>query len=162
MKTSSLSRVILVFWMACSVVAPVFSQASSVGASPDYGDQSSSTLTTKAWDALGAKNYALVDAYTNRCIELYASQAAQMQGQLTAPASAETAFEYWALNDVGTCYFIRGQALEAQGKDAEAVAAYKTLIAKYKFAQTWDTKGWFWQPASAAKQRLQVLEFAAL
>lgn len=159
----------LVFGLSSSL--PMFAQTAesataatptAPAAQPDFGDHSSETLTTKAWEALTSKNYALVDAYTSRCIELYADKAAEMQAKLTNFAPTETASTLWALNDVGTCYYIRGQAFEAQGKNKEALAAYRKLVDDFGFAQTWDTKGWFWQPAGAAKQRVQVLEFDTL
>jgi len=65
------------------------------------------------------------------------------------------------LNDVGTCCFIEGQALEKAGRKADAVAAYRRLVDEYGFAQCWDTRGWFWQPAKAAQDRIDVLEFDA-
>lgn len=138
---------------------PVFAQQ---GGAPDFGDYNSSGLTTKAWEALGQKNYALADTYANKCIEMYAGEAAKQQASLTAPAPKDKAFDYWALNDVGTCYFILGQSLEQQGKTSEALAAYKALVDKYGFAQCWDTKGWFWAPADAAKGRVKALEFEAM
>jgi hypothetical protein len=128
----------------------------------DFGDASSQTLTTKAWDALGASNHAAVDAYVARCIELYASQAATMQAALTEPAPAATAKEHWALNDVGTCHFIRAQSKEARGDTKAALADYKAVTEKYAFAQCWDTKGWFWKPADASKAKIKSLEFDAL
>jgi hypothetical protein len=129
---------------------------------PDFGDHSSETLTTKAWEAFTSKNYADALAYTAKCIELYSAQAKEMQNSLESKAPAETAASLWALNDVGTCYYIRGQVFEAQGKSAEALAAYKKLVNEFSFAQTWDTKGWFWSPADAAKQRIKVVEFDTL
>jgi len=63
---------------------------------------------------------------------------------------------------VGTCLFILGQTLEKQNKGTEALAAYKTLVEKVSYAQTWDTKGWFWKPADAAKERIKALEFDTL
>ena len=130
--------------------------------SPDFGDYSSETLTTKAWEALEAKNYALVEAYTGKCVEMYAAKAKEMQAGLTALAPAETASSMWALNDVGTCLYIRGQAFEAQGKNKEAIKAYQRLVDDLSYAQTWDIKGWFWPPADAAKQRVKVLAFESL
>lgn len=128
----------------------------------EYGDFSSATLTSKAWDALGQKNYALAIDYASKCIEMYSSQATEMQAGLTEPAPKETASSLWALNDVGTCLFIRGQAYEAQGESKPALADYKKLVADMSFAQTWDPKGWFWRPSDAAKQRITVVEFEAL
>ncbi|RYD60552.1 MAG: hypothetical protein EOP83_19130, partial [Verrucomicrobiaceae bacterium] len=72
----------------------------------DFGDQSSSTLTTKAWEALAAGKHPEVDGYVAKCIELYEAKALEMQKGLSAAAPKETAAEQWALNDVGTCYYI--------------------------------------------------------
>ena len=127
----------------------------------DFGDNTSETLTTKAWNALEAKNYSALLVYTNRCIDTYKTQAIQMQASLKAPAPKDSAATYWALNDVGTCYFIQGQALDKQGDKKGATAAYKTLVDSLSFAQCWDPKGWFWAPADAARKRLTELQFDA-
>ncbi len=84
-----------------------------------------------------------------------------MQKELKAPVSAddkEAVQKKWALNDVGTCLFIMGQALEKQDKGKEAITAYKKLVEKVPFAQCWDPKGWFWKPATAARTRIKALE----
>ena len=162
MNTPSISLRILALVFGFALSLPVCAQTTPAAEQPDFGNHSSETLTTKAWEALTAKNYAMVDAYTAHCIELYSAQAAEMQAGLTDFAPTATASTLWALNDVGTCYYIRGQAFEAQGKNKEALAAYQALVKDFGFAQTWDTKGWFWQPAGAAKQRVQVLEFETL
>jgi hypothetical protein len=128
----------------------------------DFGDFSSQVLTSKAWEALGASNHAAVDAYVAKCVELYAPKAAEMQASLTEAAGAEKAKDYWALNDVGTCHFIRAQSKEARGDSKAALADYKAVSEKYSFAQCWDTKGWYWKPADAAKAKIKSLEFDAL
>ena len=131
----------------------------------DFGDFSSSTITTKAWDALNAGRHDEAIGYANKCIELYQAKAEEMQKALKAPVPSdqkEEVHNQWALNDVGTCLFILGQALEKQNKGPEALAAYKNLVEKVPFAQTWDTKGWFWKPADAAKERIKALEFDTL
>jgi hypothetical protein len=127
----------------------------------DLGDSKSSTITTKAWGALQGNDYASAVGYTNKCIELYKTQAVAQQATLKAPAPKETANEEWALNDVGTCYFIQGQALDKQGDKKGATAAYKFLVDNLSFAQCWDPKGWFWPPADAARKRLAELQFDA-
>ena len=128
----------------------------------DFGDFSSSVITTKAWEALAAGKHSEVDGYVAKCIEMYEAKAIEMQKSLSEAAPKEKANEYWALNDVGTCHFIRGQSKEARGKKDEAMADYKTLVEKLSFAQCWDTKGWFWKPADAAKDKLKALEFDSL
>ena len=131
----------------------------------DFGDHTSSTITTKAWDAFNAGKHDEAIGYANKCIELYQAKAEEMQKALKAPVPSdqiEEVHKQWALNDVGTCLFILGQTLEKQNKGPEALAAYKKLVEKVSFAQTWDTKGWFWKPADAAKERIKALEFDTL
>ena len=85
-----------------------------------------------------------------------------MQAKLKAPAPAEIASDFWALNDVGTCYFIQGQAHEGLKKMNLALKDYRKLVKELSFAQAWDTQGWFWRVSDAAKQRISVLEFDVL
>lgn len=132
------------------------------GVQPDFGDHSSATLTSKAWEALGAGKTKLAVVYADKCIGMYRKQAEDMQKDLKefAPTDPpEAASKYWALNDVGTCLFIKGEALMKLDKKAEALAAYKELLEKLGYAQCWDTRGWFWRPAEAAKQKIVELEF---
>jgi tetratricopeptide (TPR) repeat protein len=128
----------------------------------DFGDHSSSTLTGKAWDAMGKGQYDEALIYINKCKELYEGEALKQQASLGdnfAPKGKE--FDYWALNDVGTCYFIQGEILEKQGKKEEQLAVLRTLSTKLKSAQCWDANGWFWKPAEAAATKLKQLEFDA-
>lgn len=125
----------------------------------DFGDYTSSFLTTQAWKALIAEKLDDVTTYTNKVVELYAKQAKQMQSSLTEYPweSKEKIFSYWALNDVGTSLFIRGEALRKAGQSKMAKENYQKLVDEYYYAQTWDPKGWFWKPAEAAQQALDEL-----
>ena len=123
----------------------------------DFGDFSSETLATKSWKALDAGDHAAVEAYAKKCISLYETQAAEQQASLTEFAPKEKAFNYWALNDVATCYFILGQSYLAQGKVKEAKEAFRTVIDKFSYAQCWDTKGWFWKVAEGASDKLTTM-----
>lgn len=145
--------------------APASPAAPAAPAAPalDFGNFSSETITGKAWEAINAKNYANAKAYAQKCIEMYKDKAVEMQKALTAPAAVkEEVFKSWALNDVGVCYYILGQALEAEGKGKEAIVPFKFLAENLAFAQCWDAKGWFWKPADAARERVKALEFDAL
>jgi len=143
--------------------APAPAPAAPAAATPtfDFGDGSSSVLTTKAWQSLEAKDYPAVAAYANKCIDSFKTQAVQMQATLKEPAPKDSAAQLWALNDVGTCYYILGKSLDDQGDKKGAIAAYKFLVDNLSFAQCWDPKGWFWPPAGAAKKRLAELQFDA-
>jgi tetratricopeptide (TPR) repeat protein len=161
LKENRMKKIILL--MVC--VAAICFIPNVVKAEYDFGDNRSVTLTTKAWDALNKGDIEAVLAFTNKCISLYGEQAKKMQASLTDYVKGasdggnnQDVFNMWALNDVGTCYFIQGEAFRKAKMDEEAKEAYKTVMEKYSFAQSWDTKGWFWKPAEAAKERIMGIE----
>ena len=59
---------------------------------------------------------------------------------------------YYAVNDVGTAWYLRGEAFKSLGRTTEASEAYKTVIDKYScaYALAADGKS-FWRVADAAK-----------
>ncbi|NLE64314.1 MAG: tetratricopeptide repeat protein [Elusimicrobia bacterium] len=126
----------------------------------NFGDFKSSTLATKAWQALAANDLDAVLAYTNKCIEMYAGNAKQMQAELTEypVGDDQKIFSYWALNDVATSLFIQGEAYRKAGKIEEAKAAFNQIISEYSFGQTYDVGNKaFWKPAEAAKEKLDMI-----
>ena len=125
----------------------------------DFGDFGSATLTNKAWNALAQNNIEAVLAYTNKCISLYAAQASEMQAGLEdyATGTNDDIFEYWALNHVATSYYIQGEAYRAANRKDEAKKAYNTVIKDYSYGQNWDPHGWFWKPAVAAQEKLDMM-----
>jgi hypothetical protein len=125
----------------------------------DFGDFASVTLTTRAWDALGQGALDDALAYTRKCVEFYEKEAKAMQEARTDFAPSEEASKLWALNDVGTCLFIQGEVMLKQGDTAGAKAAYLRVVKEFGYAQCWDTRGWFWKPADAARQKILELEF---
>ena len=122
-------------------------------------EASSAVLTSQAWEALAAKDFATAKSRIERCKKLYREKATGMQESLSVVPGPDTAREFWALNDVGTCTFILGKVYEAESKKEEAIAAYQEVIKNFPMAQCWDKQGWFWQPAVAAKERLTALTF---
>lgn len=147
------------------IISALIAPAVLFSAPLEFGDHSSTTITTKAWESLNADRHDDAVGYARKCLELYQGKAEEMQKALTAPVPAdqtEEVHKLWALNDVGTCLFILGQTLEKQNKGEEALAAYKKLVETVSYAQTWDVKGWFWKPADAAKERIKALEFDTL
>jgi hypothetical protein len=146
------------FWKPAEAAKEKLAMLES-GSNLDFGDYSSAVLTTKAWEALANKDLDAVVAYTNKVIELYGEKAKEMQESLTEYPweSKEEIFSYWALNDVGTSFYVVGEAYLNAGNNEEAKKAFKTLVDEYYFAQAWDPKGWFWKPAEAAQQKLESL-----
>jgi len=124
----------------------------------DYGDYRSVTLMVKGWETLGEGEYEDAVKYTEKCVELYEDEARKMQASLSAKPSSDVVNDYWALNDVGTCYFIMGEALMKLRKNAEAMAAFKVVRDDLYWSQAWDPKGWHWAPADAAYPKIEMLE----
>jgi hypothetical protein len=153
-----MQRVIILILLIVLLASPTAS------AQTDFGDHTSSTLTTKAWEALGRADLDAALTYANKCIEMYEEEARKMQASLqgfpTHEPKEET-FKYWALNDVGTAYFIKGEILMKQSNSSAAKAAYEKLAREFSYAQCWDTRGWFWKPGEAAKQKVLEIGFDA-
>mgnify|MGYP000896870432 CR=1 FL=1 len=147
------------FWKPAEAAAERL-DAIKKGIDVDFGDMKSSTLTTKAWDAYNKNDLEGVLTYTNKCISLYGAKAKEMQDSLTEYPweNNDKIFSYWALNDVGTCLFIQGDAYKKANKLAEATAAFNKVVKEYYFAQSWDPQGWFWKPSEGADQRLQEIK----
>ena len=141
------------------VAQPAGTEQVRVKAPINFGDYRSTTLVTKAWQALSQNDIESVLAYTNKCISLYAAQAKKMQASLKdyATGSNDEIFKYWALNDVATSYYIQGDAYRSANMKDEAKEAYNKVVSDYSFGQTWDVKGWFWKPAAAAKEKLAMI-----
>ena len=142
------------FW---KVAQGASDKLSTMGTAYDFGDYTSQTLTTKAWEVLGKDDHKGVELYTKKCIELYEAEAKKQQASLTEFAPKVKAFDNWALNDVATCYFILGESLMAQKRFPEAKAAFDRVVNDFSFAQCWDPKGWFWKVAVAARGRLNKI-----
>ena len=154
--------------LAISVFAVGCAQtpATKEPAAVDFGDFTSETLTTRAWSAMDYGDYDTAVIYADKCIELYKDEALKMQAdihlkkqtaQVKRKQTRQEIFDNWALNDVGTSYFIKGEALVNLGKEEEAVEAYKVVMNQLYYGKTWDPQGWFWSPAEAAKKKVVML-----
>ena len=126
----------------------------------DFGDLKSETLTKKAWEELQGKKYSEAILYARKCASLYYQKARVQSSLLSYFASLDKAGSYWALNDVGTCYFILGEAYDSMGEWENALNAYKTLTSAFYYCQCWDPKGWYWKPAMTAKEKVKKIRWA--
>jgi len=146
------------FWKPAEAAKEKIAMIAS-GTDLDFGNYSSSFLVNQSWQALKNGNVATVTAYGDKVIELYGAQAKEMQNSLTEYPweSKDKIFTYWALNDVGTALYVKGEALKKSGKNEEAKKVYQELINNYYYAQCWDPNGWFWKPAEAAQQAIEEL-----
>ena len=124
--------------------------------------------TTRAWEAL-EKNPRAAITHADTVIRDFARDANEKQAELaskkapTPPVgkvdekARQVIFDNGPLNDVATCYFIKGQALEKLGRTAEAKQAYESAC-KLTYARTWDPNGWFWDPAAKSCDRAASLK----
>lgn len=135
------------------------------------GDTSEAVIR-QAWEGLNAGNGGLgvkelekALACTKVAIDTWASQADEQQARwsqateckVTPKAQDKDSYfsSSWALSDVATAWFIRGQVFAQQKKWKEAREAYKVVINKYPCAYTWDPRGWFWRTAEGAERELK-------
>lgn len=125
-------------------------------------------VTKKAWDAFNANHYEEAIRHADECIREFRGAANRKQAELASAKSPvppvgtvsesekTTILARGLLNDVATCYFIKGRAAERLERVAEARSAYKDAMT-YTYARCWDPKGWFWSPAEVAADRLGAL-----
>jgi len=142
------------FWKVAEAAS---NKLSTIGTPYDFGDYTSQTLMVKAWGALEKNDHRGVELYTKKCIELYEEEAKKQQTRLTDFAPREKAFDPWALNDVGTAYFILGESLMTQKRYQEAKAAFERVVNDFSYAQAWDPKGFFWKVAVAARGNINKI-----
>jgi hypothetical protein len=129
-------------------------------------------LTSKAWDAFYKHDYKQAMTYAERCIKKFLGSADREEAKLEkddAPLPQEgpednfsdqekkAIFSRGTLNDVATCFYIKGISAERLGQKDEAKKAYQAA-SKYTYARCYDPKGWFWSPSKAASDRLNKLK----
>ena len=120
---------------------------------------SSGELIVQAWAVHGQKNAEETFRVTRQLIDLYKDEADQQQASLNAlPPTKEKIIAVSSLNDVATAYFIQGESFRNQGKNEEAIQAFRVVVDRYCCAQAWDPRGWFWQVAKAAQESIAKLK----
>jgi tetratricopeptide (TPR) repeat protein len=121
------------------------------------------SLTAAAWDAYKRGKYEEAISNAEKCIEEFRGSALLRQDQLekekavlpTGEVSAEMKKKIFAnglLNDVGTCYYIKGISAQKLGNKAEAMKAFQEAK-RFTYARAWDPRQWFWSPAAGAAKR---------
>ncbi|MFZ5800378.1 MAG: glycosyltransferase family 2 protein [Candidatus Omnitrophota bacterium] len=119
----------------------------------------SECLTFEAWRYLLVKDYEASEAYADKCINLYLAEA-RIQEEKSELGEVDEKADSWALNDVGSCYFIIIRALVEQGRLEAAKNVYNKLQ-NLKFAQLKDFEGNCYRVVYAAKKLYpQLLDFS--
>ena len=120
-------------------------------------DDPSCVLQVKAWDALAAGKNEVAVNFAAACFDINVEQGLIQQASLSAKPADGGYPDNAALNNAGTCLFIKGEALTKLNKKDEAAAAFNMVVDELSYSQAWDPKGWFWTVADAAKQSLAKL-----
>ncbi|HYH65099.1 MAG TPA: hypothetical protein VD866_10435 [Urbifossiella sp.] len=135
---------------------------------PELADKAvHEALVALAWDALNRGDHAKAAEFADKCVVAHHAAATAMEKDLAKrgvrpPTGAVEegakagVFENGVLNDTATAFFIKGKAAEGRGDKMAAVAAYSGAVALSR-GRCWDPKGWFWSPAEAAQDRLDIL-----
>lgn len=130
----------------------------------------------KAWDAFNATKYENAIKFADQCIDEFGKAAEREQKRLedtntsvpppgkVTSAEKSTIMARGPLNDVATAFYIKGRSAEyLYRKGGAAAATYKKTAeetyeatCRFKYARTWDNKGWFWSPCEAASERLPL------
>jgi hypothetical protein len=127
-----------------------------------------SKLTTQAWDAFNRSDFNAAISAADECVSRFRSSAERQESALqneSPPPVGKTSDEQknallarGVLNDVATCFFIRGESASKLGRTTEAMDAY-TAAGRYPHARVFDPRGnFFWSPADAAADRLKDLQ----
>lgn len=128
----------------------------------------SEKLTQQAWAALGNNDNAKALACANNNIRKWSRQADEQQTKAAKQGCEDTPnpedlksyfSSYWALSDIATSWFIKGQAFQKQSQWEDARDAYKVVIDKYPCSFTWDNRGWFWRTADTAREKYDEIRF---
>ena len=116
--------------------------------------QESAEYVNKAWALKGAKNYQEAYRVIDECIAKFSAVADEMAVSLRDLPSKGEEKNYSLMNDVATCYFIKGEALRDEGKTEDSIQAFQTAIDKYPYAQNFDPRGWYWSIKEKAESAI--------
>ena len=125
-------------------------------------------LTKEAWDCFNNSDYEEAIKKTNECIGLFRGQAEIKQEELeklnvhkpsVTPSDKERKeiFSRGLLNDVATCYYIKGLCYKKLSNNEDATKSFLNAK-KFSYAMCWDPQGWFWNISEAASGKLRELE----
>jgi tetratricopeptide (TPR) repeat protein len=127
-------------------------------------------LTNDAWLALNKGDYKSAIDKANKCVDEFGPLAEEQEHALDASNTQippngtvneivkKDILNRGLLNDVATCWFIKGRSLEKLGKNSESIQAYKKCE-EYTYARTYDPDAnQFWSPSEASRARRVALE----
>ena len=115
-------------------------------------------LTSKAWNAMGQKDWDKVADLANQANRSWGNHARASNLKIVKLPGKDSARKYATLNELATITYLKGEALNKKGDKVAALTAYQMVVNDFKFGQCWDKAGWWWQPASASLDRINELK----
>jgi len=120
-------------------------------------DKTSNELVALSWEASSQGNLERLDELVSQCVTMYEKKARVLQEDLTVFPTIGQKEQFSELNNVGTCLFIKAEAVMSLGKSKEAMEQFEYIIQEYPWAQAWDPRGWFWSVAEKSQASIDVL-----
>ena len=114
-------------------------------------------VTGKAWKAKANGDWDEVIRLADHAERAWGRKARELNAGLDAYPKGEAARNHAVLNELATITLLKAGALKEKGDKAGALAAYREVASDYTYGQCWDKKGWWWQPAKAARDSIGVL-----
>ena len=123
-------------------------------------DGASNVLRNHAHDLFEGKDFVSTIIYADKCIRSYGESALMQQKELTKYPEPKHIQRYWALNDVGTCYYLAGLANAALGDRQKATERFNYIKENLPYASMWDSKGGYIPLTSLVDQSIKDMTSA--
>jgi tetratricopeptide (TPR) repeat protein len=115
-------------------------------------------LLRDAWAASSHADYTQLDELVRIAQDKYEAQAMALHVELQDFPDRDKIENYKVMNNVATILFVKAEALMHQGKSDDAIKAFKELIKKYPYAQSWDpSRGSYWPIARISQESIDKL-----
>jgi len=124
-------------------------------------------LVMAGWNEYNNGNYGRAIVAADKCVDRFGRRASKLEADLTdtplprpgkvTEVEKEAIYKNGLLNDVATCYWIKGDSASNLHKAEVARIAF-TRACELSHALTYDPKGFFWSPSADACDRLQDLK----
>ncbi len=143
-----------------SAGAQTTAQKPSAPDAAQFRNLSSQECVRKGWEYSSHGDIKKLSDLTNACVESYGKQADREAAQLKAfPALAQDRPDpNQTMDDVATLLFIRAEATMREGKIKQAIVLFEQILKKYKWAQAWDPRGWYWSVAKKSETSINNLK----
>jgi len=119
----------------------------------------SSEIVRLSWEASKDSDIKTLSQLVDEIMSGYGDKAKALSAQLTNFPPRANIGDYKVMNDVATSLFIKAEALMHQGKNDDATAQFKSIIAQYPWAQSFDpSRGGYWSIAEKSQDSIAIMQ----